>query len=242
MENPDYGLDGDALDDGGSTPVDLMTKVDITKCKPNAFLGCKSSVALVRCNAAGNGTRTETCPSGCNPKAGRCNQCSPGWPPKCVGDTLYTCTADGMIKSIKCPDDCEHGKCDGSCTKKTYYRDQDKDGHGDPKKKTAACDKPNGYTSNDEDCNDGNASVHPGQKSFFTKPVPGSNNFDYNCDGKNEPRYPDKAKCKLKGNKCEGSGWGLFVPGCGSTGMWLECVKHKNGCGEKIGARNQPCR
>ena len=244
MENPDFGLDGGAPNDGW-VGADLMTKADIATCKPHAFLGCQSSVKLVRCNAAGTGTRAETCTYGCNAKAHRCNQCSPGWPPKCVGDTLYTCTADGLVKAVKCPDDCEQGKCESSCTKKTYYLDQDKDGYGDPQKKTSACDKPDGYASNGTDCNDHNSSVRPGQKSFFSKPVPGTNGFDYNCDGKMERKYPDKAGCKKQGKKCVGSGWGLFVPQCGQTGMWMECVKSdygSKGCSEKIGARAQSCR
>jgi len=244
VENPNFGMDGADVDDG-SAGADLMTKTDIKKCKPNAFLGCKSGAVLLRCNSAGTGTRSESCTYGCNAKAKRCNQCSPGWPPKCVGDTLYTCTPDGKIKVVNCPDDCEEGKCEGKCTKKTYYRDADKDGYGDPKKKTSACDKPDGYATNGADCNDQNSSVRPGQKTFFNKPVPGTKGFDYNCDGKSEPRYPQKAKCKKQGSKCVGSGWGIFIPQCGQMGMWLECVKHDhgpNGCGEKIGGRSQPCR
>ena len=242
VENPDFAMDGGAARELGGVGADLMTRMDITACKTNAFLGCKTGVVLVRCNATGDGTRTESCPYGCNAAAGRCNQCDPTWPPRCAGDDLYTCTADGTVKIVKCPDDCKDGKCVTSCEKKTYYLDQDKDGHGDPQKKISACDPPSGTAANGDDCNDHNASVFPGQKTYFNKPIPGSNGFDYDCDGKAELKDAQKADCKKKGKDCEGSGWGLFVPACGGTGMWLECVKYYDKCGEKIGARSQSCR
>ena len=237
VENPDYSPDGSEPPAG-----DLMTKVDIAKCTPNAALGCKSGNTLLRCNAAGTGTRAESCPHGCNAKERRCNQCSPTWPPRCSGLTLYTCTAGGLIKSAKCPEDCKDGKCVGACTKKVFYIDKDKDGYGDAGKPTAACDAPPGYSTNKMDCNDENGEVRPGQSKFFDKPIPGTAGFDYNCDGKQEQRYTQKAKCKKQGKNCVGSGWGLFVPACGATGVWLDCVKYYSHCGEKIGARPQACR
>ena len=241
VENPGYSPDG-RPGDGAAPAGDLMTKVDIKTCTPNAALGCKGSTTLLRCNAAGTGTRTESCPYGCNAKARRCNQCNPAWPPRCSGATLYTCTKDGDIKYVKCPDACKDGKCVSTCTKKVFYLDKDKDGYGDGGKPTAACDVPAGYSTNTMDCDDGNKDVRPGQSKFFDKPIPGTKGFDYNCDGQQEPRYPKKAKCKKQGKKCVGSGWGLFVPSCGNTGMWLECVKYGSHCGEKIGARSQACR
>lgn len=43
-----------------------------------------------------------------------------------------------------------------------------------------------------QDCHDGDPSVHPGQESFFsdsyTDPVTGSQTFDYNCDGLEEKK------------------------------------------------------
>ena len=247
IDNPGYSVDGEAgaAGDSGPPPVDLMTSLDIRKCVPGAFLGCKSATQLVRCNASGSGTRTESCPYGCNGTARRCNACGPAWPPKCVGSVLYTCSSSGQIKTRSCPAGCKDGTCN-SCTKKTYYRDLDKDGHGDPKAKLSACDKPPGHVTNGADCNDGNPDVHSSQTNFFSSPIPGSTGFDYNCDGKQEQRYPStEKKCKRQGDKCVGSGWVVYVPPCGGSGVWLECVKvswGRNNCGEKVGGRKQSCR
>lgn len=46
----------------------------------------------------------------------------------------------------------------------TYYADKDgdADGYGDPLSTLLACETPNGYVSNSDDCDDTNASVYPG--------------------------------------------------------------------------------
>jgi hypothetical protein len=49
-------------------------------------------------------------------------------------------------------------------TPATFYRDQDGDGFGDPGRPRGTCDGtvPSGYVANTSDCDDANASVHPG--------------------------------------------------------------------------------
>ncbi|HYK46418.1 MAG TPA: MopE-related protein, partial [Parafilimonas sp.] len=65
--------------------------------------------------------------------------------------------------------------CDGSDLK-TWYRDSDGDGYGNYAVSTTSNTKPNGYVSNNFDCNDSNAQVHPGAQEVC-------NGIDDDCDG-----------------------------------------------------------
>ena len=60
----------------------------------------------------------------------------------------------------------------------TFYRDHDGDGYGDNTVSMQACAAPDGFTSDDGDCDDAEAAVYPGApEDDCTDPV------DYNCDG-----------------------------------------------------------
>jgi hypothetical protein len=59
----------------------------------------------------------------------------------------------------------------------TYYRDADSDGYGTPAASIRSCSKPPGYVTNNTDCNDNNASVHPGMTEIC------GNGVDENCSG-----------------------------------------------------------
>jgi PGF-pre-PGF domain-containing protein len=70
--------------------------------------------------------------------------------------------------------------CDGSVDEGvmiTYYRDADADGYGDFSQSTQACSAPSVYVSDDQDCDDTNASIHPGAVEVCGDGV------DQNCDG-----------------------------------------------------------
>ena len=66
---------------------------------------------------------------------------------------------------------------DNGNTTSTYYRDSDNDGFGDPNVTTNATSMPNGYTTDNTDCNDSNDTIYPGAIENCNDGV------DNDCDG-----------------------------------------------------------
>ncbi|MFY1826978.1 putative metal-binding motif-containing protein, partial [Myxococcus fulvus] len=69
--------------------------------------------------------------------------------------------------------------CNGSVDEgvtTTFYRDADGDGHGNASNPIQACSVPPSYVTNATDCNDGNASIHPGATEVC-------DGVDNNCGG-----------------------------------------------------------
>jgi hypothetical protein len=113
----------------------------------------------------GNAAATQTgctAPAGYIAQAGDCNDSDaaihPGAPEICDG------------KDNNCD-----GRIDEGCT--IYYRDLDNDGYGNPASSTTGTTPPAGYVANNTDCNDNNASVHPGAVEIC------GNGIDDNCNG-----------------------------------------------------------
>jgi len=69
------------------------------------------------------------------------------------------------------------GAIDEGLTMLNYYEDADNDTYGDATSGVTYCMQPVGYVTNDDDCNDANAAIHPGATDNT------GNGVDENCDG-----------------------------------------------------------
>jgi hypothetical protein len=237
--------DAKAKGDGKATSKGDGPSGDGYTCSPDAFIACKTSSILLKCNTAGTGTVTVDCsPYLCSATEKRCNQCDPNSPPTCSGSTLITCTSNGLLVETSCPSGCKNGAC-LTCTPQTFYMDADGDSYGNPGAPVSSCTKPTGYVTDKQDCDDLDASAHPGQKVYFTQPTKGVGNFDYNCNKLEELQDSALASCVWKGNSCVGDGWSGTVPACGKPGQFVNCTKKQGrttGCTEVATKKIQACR
>ena len=94
-----------------------------------------------------------------------CSTCYPGGTEVCDGKDN---DCDGQTD--------EGGVCDQS---RTWYRDADGDGYGNPAVTTQAVQQPPGYVANDDDCNDADAQVNPGIADCANSP----DRIDNDCNG-----------------------------------------------------------
>jgi hypothetical protein len=138
----------------------------------------------------------------CHPKRGKGVPCTS--PSQCTSgfcDNTVCCDTDcSMTTGGNCnltaakAGTCSCSACStGPCA--VYYKDGDGDGYGDPAATTVACASatPTGYVTNNQDCDDGDPKVNPGQTAYFSYPSQVKHTFDYNCDGtleKGIPEYP----------------------------------------------------
>ncbi len=86
----------------------------------------------------------------------------------------------------------------------TWYGDGDGDGYGDPTAAMSACAQPEGYLSDDSDCDDGDASIHPDADHDL------EDDIDQDCDG------PDVAFAEGKTGGCNCSS-----SPSSATGVWF---------------------
>ena len=77
-----------------------------------------------------------------------------------------------------------NGQIDENLTFLTYYQDLDNDGYGNILMNQTACSTVMGYVLDNTDCNDNNASIHPGALDI---PI---NGIDEDCSGLDAPLLP----------------------------------------------------
>ena len=112
--------------------------------------------------------------------------------------SLVACKKDKDKDGYKGTDDCDDGdagihpgtdeicdgidnNCDGQVDEGLlldWYADADGDTYGDPEVVVSACNQPDGYEDNADDCNDGSDLFHPGALEDDC-----ADPSDYNCDG-----------------------------------------------------------
>ena len=104
----------------------------------------------------------------------------------------------------------------GCAMRSVWYADDDHDGFGDGARLVVACGEPSSGTwaNRADDCDDGDARVHPGQMAYFGEPYSarsGDDSFDYDCSGSEDgdpSLVPAPANCALLAvGSCGGSGY-----------------------------------
>ncbi len=76
--------------------------------------------------------------------------------------------------------DCDGEYDEGWEESRPWYRDRDRDGYGAPMDRTRGCEQPDGYVDDHSDCDDGDASIHPGAEDDWYDGV------DSDCDGRDD--------------------------------------------------------
>jgi len=92
-------------------------------------------------------------------------------------DSEDPCDAEEICNNAD--DDCDGSVDEG--TQLTGYADADSDGFGDPDVAETACELPEGYVSDNTDCDDENEAVHPDAEEIC------NDSIDNNCDESGEP-------------------------------------------------------
>ncbi len=132
-------------------------------------------------------------------------------------------------------DDCDGTVDEGA--QRTFYRDADADGFGDPAEAIEACTAPGGYVDNDDDCADSDDRAFPGQTEYFSTSIVGHPGvYDFDCSGRVEyvrdsegsgvgpvrsARPVPPGRCT---DRCDGQDhWVNSFPPCGSTASYWYC-------------------
>lgn len=140
-----------------------------------------------------------------------------------VADPSFTCDVptDGTLDSSDCddtdaavnPDATElcgdeiDNDCNGTTddpeagSASSWFADVDGDGFGDPEQALTACDRPDGYVEDDQDCDDGDPEIHPGA-------LESCDGVDQDCDGAvEESFFAEGFESWLPGDAMAGGCW-----------------------------------
>lgn len=102
--------------------------------------------------------------------------------------------------------------------RRSYHLDRDLDGFGDPEGLLDACERPEGYVENAEDCDDGCSGCYPGALQLCTE------DRDHDCDGVSARPVCTCVEGDVQA--CGPARAGACVPGtraCNAAGTWGEC-------------------
>jgi hypothetical protein len=241
----DADEDCDGRVDNGCTCVNGDTKTCQTgragpcgpgtqTCERGSWSTCKSIKEPGRevcdgedndCDGRDDASDTDACPSGQECTNGRCvcvpidcgsRQCGSNG---CGGTCGSGCSATPPGGQPPC----RSSQCDdatGTCRETrpvTCYADSDRDSHGSATNSSQFCTScPVGWTTNSDDCDDGDANVHPGQKNYFSTRR-GNGSFDYDCVGGDQhEQVPVPSGCGS--NTCSNGCSTVMAPPAGACG------------------------
>lgn len=130
-----------------------------------------------------------------------------------------------------------------------WFQDSDGDGFGSITSFVHAVSQPKGYVKNASDCCDEDANVFPGQTAFFSQPNE-CGNFDYDCSGATEYKFPqiqgdcDWGEIFESGSaKADPQGWVSTIPQCGESADWLlDCDRPLGRRTRETETRTQRCK
>ncbi len=166
--------DGDGFGDAGSSQVSCTRPTNHvsndTDCDDTDAQIGSTVLYYVDADGDGFGDATATAVNSCTPIVGSVtnNEDCDDTDDEVNPNATEVC--DGIDNN--CDGDIDEGLATA-----TYYEDADGDGYGDPTSVVTDCSQPAGYVTNDDDCNDANAAIHPGAADQT------GNTIDENCDG-----------------------------------------------------------
>jgi len=185
----------DAAEDTSSDPPRLVCHYEGTEqgvCRDSVLADtgdCREPEGYteteIRCDDLDNdcdGTVDENCP--CAHRgigAGVCGDAE-------IDPDTGECDEPNAYESEESSCDKRDNDCDGTVDEpgdpKRFYRDGDGDGYGDPSESTLACSSPSGYVADNNDCHDGDSSVHSGA------PEECGDGVDSNCSTESDKDDP----------------------------------------------------
>jgi MYXO-CTERM domain-containing protein len=153
------------------------------------------------CSDAGEGLATDP--------TGDCND----------NDAAVNPDADEVCDEVD--NDCDGSVDDDPVDVGTWYADSDNDGYGDPDASSTACDQPDGTSADATDCDDSDATIHPGATEVE------DDGIDQDCDGADAVAEVEEEDEVEEVDEVDEAGKG----GCGgcavtkgpssATGVWL---------------------